>query len=196
MTQRARGWILVIVACLVALDVAPCLGETGIKLFLRDGSYQLVKSYEVRNDRVRYDSLEQSAWEEIPLSLVDLEATRRAQQEQARADQKALDEVREVAKQRFDLPEDSGFEVAPGIRLPPEQGVFAFDGQRVIRLVQSPGEMVKDKKRLALLLVLPAPVLKNRSLVVLPEVKAAVRVPTRAPTFYIQLTRISHQTVG
>ena len=191
MTQKDRRWILMLGLCLVVWAVAPGRGETGIKLFLKDGSYQLVKSYEERSDRVRYYSLERSTWEEIPLSLVDLEATRRAQQEQDKADQQALEEVRRVEKQRIDLPENSGVEIAPGIRLPPEQGIFAFDGQRVIRLAQSPGEMVKDKKRLALLLVLPAPVWKNRSFVVLAEVKAAIRMAAKALTFYIQLTDTS-----
>jgi len=191
MTQKDLRWILMLSLCLVVLAVVPGGGETGIKLFLKDGSYQLVKSYEERSDRVRYYSLERSTWEEIPLSLVDLEATRRSQQEQDKADQKALEEVRRVEKQRIDLPVNSGFEVAPGIRLPQEQGVFAFDGQRVIRLAQSPGEMVKDKKRLVLMLALPAPVLKNRSFVVLAEVKAAVRVQARVPMFYIQLSYTS-----
>jgi len=186
MTPKKLRGMLALVLCL-GVVAAPCQGEAGIKLFLKDGSYQVVKSYEVRNDRVRYYSLERSAWEEIPASFVDLEATRRAQQEQATANQKVLEEVREMEKQHFDLPENSGFEVAPGIRLPKEEGIFVFDGQRVIRLAPSPGEMVKDKKRMALLLALPAPVLKNRSFVVLPEAKAAVRLQTKAPTFYVQL---------
>jgi len=187
MTPKKRRGLLALVLCLALGVLAPCRGEVGIKLFLKDGSYQLVQSYEVQNDRVRYYSLERSAWEEIPAALVDLEATRRAQQERVKADQKVLEEAREMEKQHFDLPENTGFEVAPGVRLPKEEGVFAFDGQRVIRLAQSPGEMVKDKKRMALLLALPVPVLKNRSLVVLPEAKAAVRLQTTAPTFYIQL---------
>ena len=191
MAQKKRQWILMLGLCLVVLAVMPGVGETGIKLFLKDGSYQLVKSYEVRGDRVRYYSLESSDWEEIPLALVGLEATGRSRQEKEKADQKVLEEVRRVENQRIDLPVNNGFEVAPGIRLPPEQGVFAFDGQRVIRLAQSPGELVKDKKRMALLLALPAPVLKSRAVVVLPEAKAAVRVQTRAPTFYIQLSENS-----
>jgi hypothetical protein len=51
--------------------------------------------------------------------------------------------------------------------------------------------MVRDKKRMALMLALPAPVLKQRSLVVLPEAKAAVRLQATTPTFYIQLSNTS-----
>jgi hypothetical protein len=189
MTQKRRR--LALALSLVVWGVVPGLGETGLQLFLKDGSYQLVKSYEERGDRVRYYSLERSAWEEVPLALVDLEATRRAQQEQEETSAKTLQDVREMEKQRFDLPPNTGFEVAPGVRLPPEQGVFAYNGQRVVHLVQSPGEVVKDKKRLALMLALPAPVLKSRSLVVLAEAHAVVRFLTAAPVFYIQLTDTS-----
>jgi hypothetical protein len=165
-------------------DPRPALAQ--IKLYLKDGSYQLVKSYEVRGDRVHYYSLDRSAWEEVPKSLVDFEATKKAQQEAEALEKKGLEEVRELEKQRFERPEETGFEVAPGIRLPKEEGVFAFDGVRVIRMVQSSAELVRDKKRTALLLALPAPLVKNRSLVVLPGPKAAVHISAAQPTFFVQ----------
>ena len=157
-----------------------------IKLFLKDGTYQLVKSYEVQGDRVRYYSVERSAWEEVPLALVDFEATERAQREEKIEQQRQLDEAREISRQRSQLPENAGFEVAPGIRLPQEEGVFAFDGVRVIRMIQSSSEIVTDRKRAALLLALPGPLLKNRAYVVLPGAKAAVRILSLQPTFYVQ----------
>ena len=51
------------------------------KLYMKDGSYQMVSSYEVQGDRVRYFSVERSEWEEVPTSLVDFDATKRAQEE-------------------------------------------------------------------------------------------------------------------
>jgi hypothetical protein len=164
----------------------PRLAWAQIKLYLKDGSYQLVKSYEVRGDRVRYYSLERSAWEEVPKSLVDFVATKKAQEEAEASKKKDLEEVRELEKQRFERPEETGFEVAPGIRLPKDEGVFAFDGVRLIPMVQSSAELVTDKKRTALLLALPVPLVKNRSLVVLPGPKAAVRISAVQPTFFVQ----------
>jgi hypothetical protein len=160
--------------------------RAAIKLCLKDGTYQLVKSYEVQGDRVRYYSLERSAWEEVPLELVDFEATRQAQQEEQEKAAKHLREARELAQERFDKPEGMGLEIAAGIRLPPEEGVYAFDGLRVIRMIQSSAEVVTDRKRAALVLALPGPLVKNRAHVILPGAQAAVRVGTLQPVFYVQ----------
>jgi len=156
-----------------------------IKLYLKDGSYEMVKSYEVRGDRVRFYSLDRSDWEEIPVTLVDFDATRRAQQEEKIADKRELEKARELDKARLEVPASTGYEVAPGIHLPAEEGVYAFDGLRVIRLIQSSAEVVKDKKRAALLMVLPGPLLKQQSLVVLRGEKAAVRILVAQPVFYV-----------
>jgi hypothetical protein len=176
----------------VAVVALACLGWesqavlASQKLFLKDGTYQLVSSYEVHGDRVRYYSLEQSAWEEIPLSLVDLEATKRAQEEEKALQKKQLQEGREIEQERFYKPPENGFEIAPGIHLPQEEGVYAFDGWRVIRLIQTPAEVVTDKKRAAFALAVPAHLLKGRSIIELPGPKAAVRIQQAQPTFYVQ----------
>jgi hypothetical protein len=182
--SRLRG--IVIVLALLSVFVARRRGSAAeVKLYLKDGTYQLVKSYQVRGDRVRYYSVERSDWEEMPVSLVDFDATERVQQEEADSQIKNLDEAREIDKQRFERPVNSGFEVAPGIHLPTEEGVFAYDGVRVIRMIQTPAEVITDKKRAALRLALPGPLLKNRSVVVLDGPKAAVRILVAQPTFYV-----------
>jgi hypothetical protein len=177
---------------LVAAMVLACvIGEydavwASQKLFLKDGTYHLVSSYEVHGDRVRYYSVERSAWEEIPSSLVDFEATKRAQQEEKAMQKKVLEEGHEIEQQRFEKPVENGFEIAPGVHLPQEEGAYAYDGVRVIRLIQSPAELVTDKTRAALVLAVPAHLLKSRAIVVLPGPKAAVRLQQAQPTFYIQ----------
>jgi hypothetical protein len=174
---------LVLVGSLLGASVA----RAGtIKLFLKDGTYQLVSSYEVQGDRMRYYSVERSQWEEVPKSLVDFEATRKAQEQEKASQQKELEEARKIATERFDKPENLGYEVAPGIRLPQEEGVYSVDGLRVIRLLQSSAELVTDKKRAALVLALPGPLVKSRSLVVLQGAKAAIRLPQTLPIFYVQ----------
>ena len=195
MTRSAANSILVVAAMLFAgLLVSPraalCAqaGPASIKLYLKDGSYQLVKSYEVEGDRVRYYSLERSDWEEVPVSMVDFDATKKGEAAAKELQQKQLQQARALDEEHYNDIEPSGVEIAPGVRLPTAQGVYAFDGERVIPMVQSSGEIVRDKKRFALSLALPAPILKNRDLVVLDGPKAAVRFHATKPAFYVQFT--------
>jgi hypothetical protein len=153
---------------------------------MKDGSYQMVASYEVQGDRVRYFSVERSEWEEVPASLVDFEATKRAQEEAKAAEKKHLEAAQEIDHERFYKPPDKGVEVAPGIRLPGDDGIFTVDGHRLVRLVQSEGELVTDKKRAAMVLAVPLPIVKVRSLVVLDGTKAAIRLNDPLPVFYVQ----------
>ena len=156
------------------------------QLCFKDGACQPVKSYEVVGDRVRYYSLDRSAWEEVPVELVDLEATRKAHDEESAAHQAERDAARKLDREIFEKVENTGFEIAPGVRLPGDQGVFAYDSLRVIRLLQSSAEIVKDKKRAVLALAIPGPLLKNRAFVILPGERSPIRVMSTQPTFYVQ----------
>ena len=184
--KRRIVFTLVLGLALAGFLALPRTGWAAIKLYLKDGSYQLVQSYEVQGDRVRYYSVERSAWEEVPVAMVDFDATKRAGVEEKAVHEKELKEARALDSERFEKAAPTGFEIAPGFRLPDGDGVFAFDGIRVIPLVQSSADIVKDKKRFALALALPAPLLKNRDLVVLDGARAAVRIRSLQPTFYVQ----------
>jgi len=174
-----------VLGALLALAAAvPASAQT--KLYLADGTYQLVKSYEVHGDRVRFYSLERSDWEEVPLTMVDFDATKRAAQQENAVHQEQLQEAKELQKVRFEKPEETGFQVAPGVYLPPEHGVFAWDGTRLIILLQSTGEVVTDKTRKALNIAMPVPILKGRQLVVLEGDKSPVRISSTRPVFYLQ----------
>ena len=56
----------------------------GLKLMLTDGTYQLVREYQRNGEHVRYFSMERGAWEELPASLVDWNATAKAEAEMAK----------------------------------------------------------------------------------------------------------------
>ena len=60
---------------LILFAVAATLSGANFKLYLKDGSYQLVREYKVEADKVRYYSVERGDWEEIPLAMVDLKRT-------------------------------------------------------------------------------------------------------------------------
>lgn len=174
------------IALLLSVLAAPRVAWAALKLCMKDGSCQMVSSYEVHGDRVRYFSLERSEWEEVPASLVDFDATKRAQEETKTLEKQQLEEAKQTDQERFYKPPDKGMEVAPGIRLPGDDGIFTVDGHRLVRLVQSSGEPVTDKKRAAMVLAVPLPVVKTRSLVVLEGAKATIRLNDPLPVFYVQ----------
>lgn len=103
------------------------------RLILKDGSYQLVREYKVEGDRVKYLSQERSDWEELPVDLVDWDATRKW--EQAHSDDEAqaspgMQEAEEVDKEENLAREEERSRtptVAPGLDLPDEDGVFVLD---------------------------------------------------------------------
>ena len=184
MKQRPHLLILLFSALTVLILVPASLTAQAFKLYLKDGSYQLVKEYQIQGDRVRYYSVERSSWEEIPAALVDFDATHKAQAEEKTVEQKNVDEAKEISKIRFEKPKESSFQVSPGIHLPEGEGVFAFDGERIVPLGQATGTFARDKKRMALNMAIPAPLLKSRSLVVIPGNKAPARFRQARPTFY------------
>jgi len=105
------------------------------RLILKDGSYQVVMSYQVKGKIVSYFSAERDATEEIPADLVDWDATHRwerqhpaeesdAGQGQDVAPPPAIDPelLQEEADRAAWTPE-----VAPDLRLPELDSVRALD---------------------------------------------------------------------
>jgi hypothetical protein len=104
------------------------------RLILKDGTYQLVRKYEVVGDRVRYISIERGGeWEELPENLVDWDATRKWERDHATQIEEASPAMNEAA----DIDKEEAAEreaaisrrpeVAKGLELPDEDGVFALD---------------------------------------------------------------------
>ena len=51
------------------LTLAAPILAANLKLYLKDGGYQLVREYTVEGDKLRYYSVERSDWEEMPVAL-------------------------------------------------------------------------------------------------------------------------------
>lgn len=120
------------------------------RLILKDGSYQLITKYEVKGDRVRYKSAERDEWEELPSSLVDWPATEKYEKDRATSaipEAKALDKETDAerAAEESHLPQ-----VAPGLRLPEDSGVFLLDnfqGQpQLVEMQQAEGDINRNTR--------------------------------------------------
>lgn len=104
------------------------------RLILKDGNYQLVRQYTIAGDRVRYLSLERGDWEEMPVELVDWDATRKWERDHALPgvdeESPAMKEAAAIDKEEADerrLSKARMPEVAKGLELPDEDGVFVLD---------------------------------------------------------------------
>src|ERR1039458_4233812 len=104
-----------LLAFLLLLLFSMSLFAANSKLYLKDGSFHIIREYSVEGDRIRYYSIERSDWEEIPADLVDLkhtsaeaEARKEVQEKQA----KAADDESQAAKEQRDeirkIPQDPG----------------------------------------------------------------------------------------
>jgi hypothetical protein len=170
-------------AVLLLLMLLP-LSAANIRLYLADGGGDLlVSEYEVLDDRVRYYSVERSAWEEIPLSLVDLEKTRRIEQQQdaARQERAAEDSIERAAERqaRTELH-----------RVPIEDGIYYLDGDQVVPIQQAELKTETSKTRTLLRVIAPVPLLGKQTVEVEGE-KAELVVTQDRPEFYMRLENVN-----
>jgi len=153
---------------------------------LKDGTFHIVRSYERKGERVRYYSLERSAWEEIPAELVNWEATRRAEAE-TKAEKQALIEKMEAAERARlagEIDVDASIEVAPGLFLPDDEGIFVLQDNAVLPLTQAGTEVKRSKGRLLVQVLVP--VVPSRHKVEIPGQHATLRITTPTPEFYFR----------
>jgi hypothetical protein len=161
----------------------------GNKLILKDGTYQLVRNYERNGDRVRYFSAERGDWEEIPASLVDWDATAKAAAaETSEADALAKKVHKQEQEQQImtvmDI--DASLQVAPGVFLPPGEGMFVINGKSVTQLEQVGSQIKTDKKQLLKQVLTPIPIVRSKRNIEIPGEHAKVRVNNAEVEFYLR----------
>ncbi len=167
------------------------------RLILKDGSYQLVKEYRIEGDRVHYLSEERGEWEDLPSDLVDWDATREWEKAHAEpsADEspspamKEAEEVDREERQARDEQKARMPEVAPGLELPDEDGVFVLDNfHGAPELVELPAtDMSVDAKSRHGLGVL-APQAGQTANLELEGAHARIHLHVNDPAIYLSLT--------
>jgi hypothetical protein len=168
------------------------------RLILKDGSYQIVRKYEVVGDRVRYISLERAGdWEEMPESLVDWNATRKWERDHA--EQTAVaDDASPAMKEAEDIDKEEATEraeqaarmpeVAKGLELPDQDSVFVLDTyQGTPELVElSPNQLGVDAKTHHGVSTLN-PLAGQRASIELPGAHAKVHLHVNDPAIFVSL---------
>ena len=161
----------------------------GKKLVLKDGNFQLAREYQRKGDRVRYFSLERGDWEEIPAAMVDWEATAKAEAEAQKGSTALLTKIHaqeEAAKIETVLDVDASLQVAPGVFLPPGEGMFAIEGNSVTPIGQVESAVKTDKKTLLKQVLSPIPIVPGKRNVEIPGAKAKTRITSSGPEFYLR----------
>jgi hypothetical protein len=160
----------------------------GKKLVLKDGTFQVVREYQIEGDRVRYFSLDTGQWEQLPAELVDWDATKKIENEQAATDAAALAKVhkQEEARRAEPLDIDASLEVAPGVFLPPGENLFVFDGKAVLPLTQAETTSKLSKGRTLEQIMVPVPIIPTRHTVSIAGSRAKFRVRNPRPEFYMR----------
>jgi hypothetical protein len=165
------------------------------RLILKDGSYQVVMSYRVVGNVVRYISAERGgAEEEIPLALVDIEATKRYEARRAaetstgqEGQPPAIDPelLKEEAERASLTPE-----VAPDLHLPDDDNVLALDTfhgtEELAPLTQSQGELNHSTGHS----IVRAPVNPMSSAHMITQIKgesSAVQMHVNDPVIYLRV---------
>jgi len=184
-----------------------------IHLILKDGSYQIVTKYEVVGRVVRYVSAERGGEiEEVPVELVDLDATRRWEKAHTQAAAQAPGASGEGQSSERQAPaidpellkeeqERSSRTptVAPDLHLPEQDSVLALDtwqgAPELVPLVQSDGDLNRSTSHNVLRQALN-PLAAPHQLLVLKGTRSYLQMHVNTPEFYLRVGDDSGNATG
>ncbi len=166
------------------------------RLILKDGSYQLIMSYRVVGNVVRYVSAERGgAVEEIPVALVDFDATRRWEARHAPSSEDGSEANQapildpELLKEEADRAARTP-EVAPDLRLPSESSVLALDTfqgtPELVPLIQSDGDLNRNTAHNTLRATVN-PLASAHQIVQLKGERAPIQLHIDTPVLYLRV---------
>jgi hypothetical protein len=169
-----------ILLALITLAVAAWAANQ--KLYLTDGSYQMVREYKVEGDRVRFYSIERGDWEEIPKELVDI--TRTEKEFKTRQDQ--LEKEAKVFEAEEKVAREMEKEV---MRIPQDPGVYWIEGDQAKILKAAESTVHTNKGRSVLGKLSPIPVVTGKATLEIPNAHSLNIFTNPEQEFYIQLAQ-------
>jgi hypothetical protein len=166
---------------LAGLGAALSASAATVKLYLKDGTYQLAREYKVENDRVRFYSTDRGEWEEVPLALIDLGRTEREVKEREESVKEESAAV--AAEEKAEREARREME-----RVPVEAGAYRVEGDAVKPLKVGESKIVNNKRRSVLKLMSPLPIVNGKQTLELDGLHSPTLVTTPRPEFYIRLS--------
>lgn len=167
---------------LVALAILACAAwAANLKLYMKDGSYHIVREYQVQPDRVHFYSVERSDWEDVPLDLVDLKRTESEAAERRTRVEEDAKAMAEEEKAERDLEKEKR-------RIPQEPGAYWMLGNEVQVLKAAESTIHTNKGRSVLKRLSPIPVISGKATLEIQGAHSLNVFSDPEQEFYLQLS--------
>jgi hypothetical protein len=154
-----------------------------IRLYLKDGTYQLTSEYKIVKDRVSYMSAERGEWEELPLALVDLDRTKKeAAQHAADLESDAKAQAEEDAAERLAVKEVE--------EIPPAPGVYYIHNNKLETVKVAESKIVNDKRRQVLKVLSPIPMVSGKATLEIDGDSSSREIAEVRPEFFFRLSEV------
>jgi hypothetical protein len=167
---------------LLALAILACAAwAANLKLYMKDGSYHIVREYQVQPDRVHFYSVERSGWEDVPLDLVDLKRT----ESEAAARKAAMEEDAKVMVQEEKAEKELETEKR---RIPQDAGAYWLLGKEVQVMKLADSTVHTNKGRSILKKLTPIPVITGKATLEIAGAHSVNVFTDPEQEFYLQLS--------
>jgi hypothetical protein len=167
---------------LLALAILACAAwAANLKLYMKDGGYQIVREYQVQPGRVHFYSVERSEWEDVPLDLVDLKRTENeAAERNARLEEDAKVMAQEEKAER-DLEKEKK-------HIPQDPGAYWLLGNEVQVMKLAESTLHTNKGRAILKRLSPLPVISGKATLEIQGAHSLNVFTNPEQEFYLQLS--------
>jgi hypothetical protein len=166
---------------LLALFVFALAAFANVKLYMKDGTFQIVREYKVTGDRIRFYSVERSEWEEMPADLVDIKRT----EGEASARKQQLTEEAKVLSEEDKVERQLQQEV---MRIPQTPGVYYLEGKEARKIKPAETSVHTNKGRSSLKSISPIPWVSGKATLEIPAKTSLNVFNNPLQEFYIQLS--------
>ncbi len=159
--------------------------SVNLKLYLKDGTFHMVKEYKVEGDRVKFYTVERSDWEEMPLDLVDLKRTESEAAERKLTRDEEVKLITEEDKAKRALDDEV-------MKIPQDPGVYSLEGGtlHIFKLAES--KVHTSKGRAVLKAAVPVPLVPGKATVELEQPHSLNITKAERPDLYLQLDKEEH----
>ena len=166
------------------LLLAASLLAANVKLYLKDGTFHIVREYAVDGDRVKFYSVERSEWEEMPVDLLDLKRT----EDESHARAAKLEEENKIVMEEEKARRDQDREV---MKIPQDPGAYMVEDNKLRIFQEAESKVHSNKGRTVLKILSPLPTISGKATVEVDNAHSINVVKDPRPEIYIQPRRTS-----